>query len=31
MKLFQGHLYGYSYRCRYAGNGTSSCPGYGPL
>ena len=31
MKLFQGHLYGYSYRCRYAGNGASSCPGSGPL
>ena len=31
MKLFQGYIYGYSYRCRYTGNGTLSCPGSGSL
>ena len=31
MKLFQGRIYGYSYRCRYTGNGDLTCPGTGPL
>ena len=31
MKLFQGHIYGKSYRYRYTGNGVLSCPGTGPL
>lgn len=31
MKLFQGHIYGNSYRYRYTGNGALPCPGTGPL
>ena len=30
MKLFQGRTYGYSYRCRYTGNGSLACPEIGP-